>query len=246
MNRRIIPAVTLLAALFAASVAEAQSKDKETFFMFVQAADSAVITKSKSANQYRIVLQGVQPETIYFSDRPQRIAGKVENAKFIKGLSFEKDNPPNAAIVGTTGDKTQHIVVAELTAPQYDAAKKTLSYDVTLLPSTQWGSMAHWSKDAKHVLPASLSEVSLFIDDCPDFPAHCYGDFQSNGEQVCRVDCGTLPYKVGQCWDWVELQCKPCKDWSDQCNQHVCGPGRGLPPFCNVTCGSSRMCTNTH
>jgi hypothetical protein len=197
---------------------------KESSFMFVQTAEGGTFTavEGTDTTRYRIMLSGVGPDTIYFSDRPQRIAGSMEMAKFLRAFPFSPNNPPNAAIVLTT-PKSQDadVIVVELTKPVYDAKQRTLSYDVKVLDNAPKG-LAYYAEKRDARLPAKFEEVSLFIDDCPDTQAYCYGDYQCSGggggEQCCRVNCGTLGYDVGTCWSWWPPGCNVCNDYSAKCS----------------------------
>ena len=42
--------------------------------------------------------EGVSPQTIAFSDRPERVVGQEPMQKSLDGLGFSPENPPNAAI----------------------------------------------------------------------------------------------------------------------------------------------------
>jgi hypothetical protein len=97
----------------------------------------------------RITLNGVGP-TIFFSDRPERVAGKVLTSEFIshwdQGSDNFQSNPPNATLSIFT-DKGVDSVVVELTEPRLE--KNTLSYKVKVIQGK---------------LPNSFGEASLFID----------------------------------------------------------------------------------
>jgi hypothetical protein len=97
----------------------------------------------------RITLNGVGA-TIFFSDRPERVAGKVLTSEFIshwdKGSDNFQSNPPNATLSILT-DQGVNSVVVELTEPRLE--KQTLSYKVKVLQGK---------------LPTSFDEASLFID----------------------------------------------------------------------------------
>jgi hypothetical protein len=96
-----------------------------------------------------LTLKGVGP-TLYFSDRPERIAGQLRTSDFVgrwtKGSDNFAANPPNAtlSVFGVT-EVTSVVVV--LTNPKLD--RNTLSYTVKILEGK---------------LPASFKESSLFID----------------------------------------------------------------------------------
>lgn len=97
----------------------------------------------------RMTLNGVGA-TIFFSDRPERVAGKVLTSEFIshwdQGSDNFQSNPPNATLSILT-DKGVDSVVVELTEPKLE--KNSLSYKVKVLQGK---------------LPNSFGEASLFID----------------------------------------------------------------------------------
>ena len=50
---------------------------------------------------------GVAPQTIAFSDRPERIVVQAPMQQFLDGLGFSVENPPNAAIEILEADGTR-------------------------------------------------------------------------------------------------------------------------------------------
>jgi hypothetical protein len=96
-----------------------------------------------------LTLKGVGP-TLFFSDRPERIAGQVRTSDFVghwtKGADNFSANPPNATL-SIFGAKEVSSIVVVLTNPKLD--RNTLSYTVKILEGK---------------LPGSFKESSLFID----------------------------------------------------------------------------------
>jgi hypothetical protein len=96
-----------------------------------------------------LTMKGVGP-TLFFSDRPERIAGQVRTSDFVghwtKGADNFAANPPNATL-SVFGTKEVTSVVVVLTNPKLD--RNTLSYTVKILEGK---------------LPATFKESSLFID----------------------------------------------------------------------------------
>lgn len=205
-------------------------------FMFVQTAHRGVVKPvgDPAAGRYVLELHGVTPDTVYFSDRPERIAGSASTEKFLAGFSFGAQDPPNAALTFVGPGGKQEVAVVELTAPRYDAKAQTLTYEVRMLGNYGGRNLAHWaSKAGAEGLPAGLQDVNLFIDDCPDETVMCYGSFQCSGggedEECCRVSCGSPSSQpVGYCWQWLSLSCEPCQDYSGLCNGTACGTGNPL------------------
>jgi hypothetical protein len=106
------------------------------------------MTFNKSTN--KLTLTGVSPVTIFFTDRPERIAGNMKTASFIPFWSEGKDsfkaNPPNADVSIVAGkDMKQIIVVLEDPVLKGD----NLTYTVKILQGD---------------MPAKGEHVSVFID----------------------------------------------------------------------------------
>lgn len=217
----------------------------EPVFMFVQTARSGSFQPAAAGSNTDgiLVLEGVGRDTVYFSDRPHRVAGAVESGTFLGAIGFEEANPPNAAIVLSQPEsETQDVLVAQLLNPKYDAAAQKLSYDVVLLRDQGAEGLAHWTDRADKSLPAKFGHVSLFIDDCPDGNVLCYGIFQCTGKTCCRVGCGGVGRSVGYCWSWSSFSCRPCRDYTYLCSAPG-GPCDNRPPFClRDQCSQSRTC----
>src|SRR5881409_3982060 len=112
--------------------------------LFVQNAKNVTFSEGK------LVLRGVNPVTVCFTDRPARMAGHMQTSKFVplwsQGKdSFLKDNP-NATLSVFSGDKVSDLVV-ELSNPQLSG--NDLTYDARLLEGTP---------------PANGGACALFID----------------------------------------------------------------------------------
>jgi hypothetical protein len=119
-----------------------QSKNVDV--LFVQNA------KNMSFSEGKLVLRGVNPVTMCFTDRPARMAGHMQTSRFVplwsQGKdSFLKDNP-NATLSVFSGDNVSDLVV-ELSNPQLSG--DDLTYDVRLLEGTP---------------PANGGACALFID----------------------------------------------------------------------------------
>jgi hypothetical protein len=122
---------------------EAKALGKVTF-LFVQNAEGASLDNKK------LTLKGISPTTIFFSDRPQRIAGHMSTKEFIPFWSEGKDSfladPPNASLSVFSEGKVSDVVV-ELRNPKLTG--QDLSYDVRVLEGK---------------MPEEGGACSLFID----------------------------------------------------------------------------------
>ena len=116
--------------------------------LLVQNSQSVVIDKEKKT----LTLKGVSPTTLFFSDRPDRIAGHFNKNDYLKTWTDGKDSfdadPPNAVLSVFEGDKDYLLdVVVTLNNPRYQG--NDLTYDITLIDGE---------------LPLVGGPSSLFID----------------------------------------------------------------------------------
>ena len=133
-------------ATFVSAAEENRQDVKDVQFLFVQNAKDVVMKEG------RLTLIGVSPTTIFFSDRPKRIAGHMHTEDFVlewqKGTgpeSFHTD-PPNGAL-SIFAEK--HIVDVVVTLKDPRLAGGALVYDIDVLEQDE---------------PVPSGPVSLFID----------------------------------------------------------------------------------
>jgi hypothetical protein len=137
-----------LAALAMTGVAaHGRAEDPKTVdFLLVQTAKG--LTFDTATRTLRLI--GVSPITLFFSDRPERVAGNMKTASFVpfwsQGAdSFQKD-PPNADVSFFAGDTMQQAVVV--------LREPVLTGDV----------LRYAVQPIQGRLPPSASDVSVFID----------------------------------------------------------------------------------
>jgi hypothetical protein len=149
----ILLSVWFVSTMLVASAGLAQTKPAAEppqipQLLFVQNADAVVTDKSGRV----LTLQGLTPTTLYFADRPVRIAGHYRTDEYLRFWkqgpeSFLKD-PPNATLSTFQKGKDDLLdVVVTLRNPRLKG--KDLSYDVTVISGQ---------------LPKAAGPASLFID----------------------------------------------------------------------------------
>jgi hypothetical protein len=148
-RRTLVVAGSALAASLSSpfpAAAQSSSSSKKIDFLFVQTAKSLAFDGVNS----QLTLEGISPITLFFSDRPERIAGNMQTAVFspfwAKGKNSFLSDPPNADVSILEGD-VLHQVVVVLQDPVLEG--DNLTYSVKVL---------------KGDMPAKGSDVSVFID----------------------------------------------------------------------------------
>jgi hypothetical protein len=202
-------------------VARGSSDASGTTFMFVQTFGSGSLAPSEgAAGELVLTADHLAGQTLFCSDRPERIVGMVPTETFLGasgtgGMGFTPSDPPNAALVfGGDGDSPAEIAVVELIDPRYDAATGNVAYTVKVLEDVtsidlNLGQTPLAQIDAMR----DFGAASLFIDDCPDGEVYCLG---GDGSNVAVIDSGF-------CWDESGLCCYPCAAndivyWTNYCN----------------------------
>jgi hypothetical protein len=115
-------------------------------FLFVQTAKAMSFDKATS----KLTLEGIGNTTLFFSDRPERVAGNMKTTAFIPFWSTGKDSflsdPPNADLSILEGNELRQVVVI-LQQPELNGDK--LSYTAKMVGGE---------------MPEKGTDVSVFID----------------------------------------------------------------------------------
>ena len=132
--------VTLVFSLIGAGIllagavlaAESPAKPEKVDLLFVQNSSTVAVDVEK----HTLTLAGLSPTTIFFSDRPVRIAGHYTTEEFLKLWSEGKDSflasPPNATLsVFQKGKAELADLVVKLTNPRLKG--NDLTYDITVM-----------------------------------------------------------------------------------------------------------------
>src|SRR5688500_6243795 len=94
--------------------------EPETPTLFVQSFQSGTIAPTEGTEgRYTVTLEHGLGQTIYFSDRPDRIVGATPTPQFLGVLGFPADNPPNAALDVENAASETDIAVVEHITPLY-------------------------------------------------------------------------------------------------------------------------------
>lgn len=146
----LLAAVILSLAAYASTPPTTSSSSEDARFMFVHVAEGVRV--DKAAKTFRLV--GVNQQTLFFSDRPARMAGHLKMTDYLAEWTSKegKNNfsavPPNAALSVYEPGKTDNtLVVVEITNPQVDGSD--LVYNYKLIDGS---------------LPEGTGPTSLFID----------------------------------------------------------------------------------
>lgn len=208
----------------------------DTSTLFVQAFQAGSITPTEGTEgHFTVSLEGGLGQTIYFSDRPNRVVGAWPTAAFLGTLGFFPDNPPNAAILMERDGETDFAVV-ELFNPVYDEQAANLTYEVKVLEAWEQTTEIQFGDapaDLAQLAP-SFGATHLLIDglwDCEDATMSC----MHNGNVV-----GTIANEEHDGYCAHEFACMPCTNqdpsyWAGVCNERFSD--------CNGECNVWNFCS---
>jgi hypothetical protein len=174
--------------------------------------------------RFLLTLEDHTGQTVYFSDRPDRIVGATPTGDFLDNLGFSVSNPPNAALVAEF-QAGQGVVVLELIEPTYDPDTGTLTYGAEVLAGYGGDNLTPvLAEQVNERLPADFGPTALFIDDCPQVVSCCcFGDGPTR--------CGPIPGgPYPKCWDIYLQDCVDCLNASEY-NDGICHDAYGSSCF---------------
>lgn len=139
--RRMLSAILALGFLFAAGMATVVAQDatptadSDAELLFVQTYSAATISPSEDdPSLLTLTLEQGTGETIFLSDRPNRLAGSVKTDQFLDGFRRETaQDPANAALVVNVSDAAEAVYVVELLEMEYDETSGTVTYTARIL-----------------------------------------------------------------------------------------------------------------
>ncbi len=182
LSRRSALAASLgsLAAIGVAGVTSALARQAtpvatpisgDASYLFVQAGFTSGTLADNGDGTFLLTLMNAPAQTVYFSDRPDRIVGATPTERFLEEMGFDGGDPPNAALVIQVDAENTDVIVFALTAPVYDADLASLTYTATLLEGfdqlVDTGVGFVEEPLTADTLPQEFGASTLFIDNSP-------------------------------------------------------------------------------
>lgn len=131
-RRTALKAVVAGSVLTVASSRAGAADETEVDYLFVQNAKAVMLKDGV------LTLSGIAGDTLYFSDRPDRITGRITTAEFVdqwtKGHDSFKADPPNA-VLSIVHDTEAVDIVLVLRDPRLAGAD--LKYQVAVLDGAE-------------------------------------------------------------------------------------------------------------
>ena len=122
---------------------------------------------SVESGSFPLELTGVDPDALFFTDRPARDTGVMGVGRMLTVLADGQTAAPNGVVEVFGGDTGPVALAVELTDPQYDSATATLRYTAKVLNETKGSRLRHYDDRLDKELPATFGRVAAFIDTAP-------------------------------------------------------------------------------
>ena len=156
-----------------------QASSEDVRLLFVQSfAASSLEPDPADATRWSLTLNSGSGHTLYFSDRPNRVAGTIPTERFVEVFGAETaDDPANAALVAQRDPATQVTHVVELLSLSYDAGTGTATYVVRFLADPSQLQIEFEEPPVQTLSEAvSYGQSELFIDGGGLMQLVAYGD----------------------------------------------------------------------
>ncbi|MCC2597483.1 hypothetical protein LKR43_14180 [Pusillimonas sp. MFBS29] len=196
--------------------------DDQEVSSYIQYASQAVLLPAATPNQYQVVLSNAGPDMFWVDNAPGTYSDSRPMSYFFpQWANVFGDNPPNAALFGTTVTGELKLYFLTLTEPKYDAASDQVSYTGTLLRP-------------EHGAMEALDQVVLSIDSgqFSRFPLPGKGvAYQAFGE-------GYNPSSANSSWIYFG------SDIARKQTGALWGPSSNLLTSCNLGTSFGSSCRN--
>jgi hypothetical protein len=163
---------TLVAAILVASVAVigsapagAQKRDRASALFVVNA--NGGTAAAASGGEFALQITGVDPDALFFTDRPARDTGVIGVGRMLSVLSDGEVAAPNGVVEVYAGEQGPVALAVELGDLAYDEASGTLAAQARRLKRTKGSRLAHYDDRLDRALPETFGNVALFIDSSP-------------------------------------------------------------------------------
>jgi hypothetical protein len=179
----VAAAGVLVLATQLTTAAQERPREREINLLFAQTANRGTMKPIKGTPRFSLKLFGVNPQVVWFSDRPARQSGQIPVRRFTRswaGFGFV-ENPPNAALTLLHARDRHDTVVVELSRPNFNRKKNRLRYTARILDEAT-GDLSHLNSDLDPRLRRRFRLASLFIDDAT---AHVVGSCVIQAQTRC-------------------------------------------------------------
>jgi hypothetical protein len=116
---------------------------------------------------FSLSLTGVDPDALFFTDRPARDTGVISVDRMLALLADSDEGSPNGVVEVFGGEQGPVALAVELDDPAYDATTGTLTYEARTLKRTKGSRLDHYDDRLATELPATFDRAALFIDSSP-------------------------------------------------------------------------------
>ncbi len=164
--------------------------------LFIQTFErGSMVRQGAASDMFTLTLEGVATTTVYFSERPERIAGLVDTADFVDDRVFSSANPPNAALAAMA-EGGQEVIVVDLRTPRYEPTTRVAIYDASPIADYEREGLAFLARmQTDTLLDATFAAGNLFVDQIACQPS---GSVAGRCSDCCSSpNCAMGPEGIG-------------------------------------------------
>jgi hypothetical protein len=148
----------------------AAAAQDEADYLFTITGDSGAIEKGAERRLGRrlvVTWDGVSKSTHFFSDRPERKAGRLTTKEFVDSWDERfGDDPPNAALAAQTPAGEEDVVIVEITKADYSPRRDRLTMTARVIGDDESPFLTALDDDDDNI-PSTFDRATLFVDGAP-------------------------------------------------------------------------------
>lgn len=143
-------------------------------FLFVQNSESGTLEAIEGQDEKLLLtLNNLSPDTVYFTDIPERTAGQQPTPEIINNFLSDLSTPPRAALQIRNEDGSVDVVALSLLSAEFDPNDQSVKYEATISsdnlefyfnPNNNQPISGEPVLDSGGLVPMSFGSSSLFID----------------------------------------------------------------------------------
>lgn len=183
-----------------------QIQNSSVSYLFIQKAQSGSFEELQQDDHVMLTLNGIDPTTIWFTDRPERKTGTEPTGRMLTNF-IRPGATPNAALEILNDDGTSEIVVLTLLDYTYNEEDATLTYEAFVIEGNISDTIPAYTSPelnrkvtnglpeifADTVIPLSFGRSTLFIDNLGFAPPTCNACCSGTGPDKHYVECTDVP-----------------------------------------------------
>jgi hypothetical protein len=158
----------LVVAHSTTATARVPAKRQRAKILFVLDATGGTAGAQDASGAFALTITGVDPNVLWFTDRPARDTGLMSVQRMLKMLAGSDGGAaPNIVVEADAGERGPQAVALELDDLRYDAGTATLQARARSLKTVGGQRLRHYRRRLATTLDPAFGRAAIFVDSAP-------------------------------------------------------------------------------